>query len=89
MLRVVFDDGKVVLYDVGDDIKHVEDFKALSTTCGLWPQAALDSSRTCVFWNERIDLASDTIYEYGQPIAEDADLVAEPPVRFLSNKKEF
>lgn len=23
-------------------------------------------SRTCVFWNDRIDLASDTIYEYGK-----------------------
>lgn len=27
--------------------------------------AQLDSSRTCIFWNDRVDLASDTILEYG------------------------
>ena len=27
----------------------------------------LDSSRTCVYWNERVNRPSDTILEYGQP----------------------
>ena len=54
-LSVVFDDGKVVVYDVGEDIAH------------LWEQARVDSSRTCVYWNDRIDLPSDTLYEYGEP----------------------
>ena len=34
----------------------------------LWQQVKLDSSRTCVYWNDRIDIASDTIYEYGKPV---------------------
>lgn len=32
---------------------------------GLFDQVQLDESRTCIFWNEYIDLASDTLYEYG------------------------
>ncbi|MBO5939816.1 MAG: hypothetical protein J6R18_01280 [Kiritimatiellae bacterium] len=27
--------------------------------------ASFDSSRTCIVWNDRIDLPSDAIYEYG------------------------
>ena len=27
--------------------------------------AQLDTSRTCIYWNDRIDLPSDAIYEYG------------------------
>ena len=33
---------------------------------GLIKQAQLDTSRTCVYWNDKIDLASDSIYEYGK-----------------------
>ena len=31
----------------------------------IWPfkQAQLDTSRTCVYWNDKIELASDSIYE--------------------------
>lgn len=65
ILRVSFDDGAVVLYDVKDDIKTLNEFKVLETEYGLFQNAQLDSSRTCVFWNDRIDLASDTILEYG------------------------
>ena len=35
---------------------------------GLWKQFALDESRTCIYWNDRIDLASDSVYEYGKEI---------------------
>jgi len=35
---------------------------------GLFFQASLDSSRTVVYWNELVDLPSDTIYEYGEEI---------------------
>jgi len=35
---------------------------------GLWKQFSLDESRTCVYWNDRIDLPSDSIYEYGKII---------------------
>lgn len=67
-LRVVFDDGKEVLYDVGDDIKTIESFSALKTVPGLFEKVRLDDSRTCIFWNEQIDLPSDTIYEFGRPV---------------------
>lgn len=65
MLRVVFDDGKIVLYDVKDDIRMVLSYEDLKTIHGLFQQVQLDQSRTCIFWNEYIDLASDAIYEYG------------------------
>lgn len=67
-LLVTFDDGFRVCYDVKDDIDAIEDFKSLTTEIGLWPLAQLDTSRTCISWNERIDLPSDTLYEYGVPL---------------------
>jgi hypothetical protein len=66
-LAVVFDDGKKVLYDVMDDIRTIESYQALLSNHGLFEQVQLDQSRTCVFWNDAIDLPSDTIYEYGSP----------------------
>lgn len=65
MLRVVFDDGKIVLYDVKDDIRMVSSYEDLKTIHGLFQQVQLDQSRTCIFWNEYIDLPSDAVYEYG------------------------
>jgi len=65
MLYVEFDDGYKVMYDVMDDIKTLPSFRPLLDVCGLFKQVQLDSSRTCLFWNEEIDLASDCIYEYG------------------------
>ena len=64
-LLVDFDEGRRVIYDVADDIRSIEAFKELQTLYGLFNNARLDSSRTCVVWNERVDLPSDTIYEYG------------------------
>ena len=64
-LLVDFDGGRRVIYDVADDIRNIEAFEELRTLHGLFSNAKLDSSRTCVVWNERIDLPSDTIYEYG------------------------
>ena len=65
-LSVTFDDGKSVIYDVKDDIGQIYDYKDLVTVHGLFNHVQLDESRTCVFWNDRIDLPSDTIYEYGE-----------------------
>ena len=67
-LLVDFDEGRRVIYDVADDIQNIEAFKELETLPGLFGSARLDSSRTCIVWNERVDLASDTIYEYGVPV---------------------
>ena len=78
ILRIVFDDGEIVLYDVKDDIANIKVFKELEIEEGLWGKVQLDSSRTCIYWNDRIDLPSDTLYEYGQSdlsgrmVAEDA-----------------
>lgn len=64
MLQVVFDDGKNVLYNVGEDIESIPSYQDLKTIHGLFKQAQVDESRTCVFWNDMIDIPSDTIYEY-------------------------
>jgi hypothetical protein len=66
-LSVLFDDGKRVIYDVMDDIKSIETYRDLLSIHGLFDQVQLDQSRTCVFWNDEIDLPSDAIYEYGRP----------------------
>lgn len=66
-LNVVFDDGKKVIYDVKTDMNlpGYDDLKAIP---GLFNNFMLDESRTCVYWNDYIDLASDAIYEYGTEI---------------------
>ena len=63
-LKVLFDDGKTVIYNVKEDIETIESYKDLATVHGLFQQVQLDESRTCVYWNDQIDLPSDTIYEY-------------------------
>lgn len=67
-LEVVFDDGKKCIYDVEEDIKQIKSYEELRIIPGLFQQVKLDTSRTCVFWNENIDLPSDTIYEYGKVV---------------------
>ena len=64
-LYVLFDDGRQVLYDVKDDIRTLPTYRSLQTEHGLFQNFQLDESRTCVFWSDEIDLASDIIYEYG------------------------
>ena len=64
-LRVVFDDGRSVMYDMTEDINTLPGYDLLKTMEGLFQQVQLDLSRTCVDWNEDIDLPSDVLYEYG------------------------
>lgn len=66
LLSVEFDDGRKVIYDVKEDIDTLPTFRALQEVYGLFKQVQLDTSRTCVYWNDEIDLASDSIYEYGK-----------------------
>ena len=68
ILRVLFDDGKDCIYNVKEDIDSIDQYKDLETINGLFEQVQLDESRMCVFWNENIDLPSDTIYEYGKEV---------------------
>ena len=65
MLSILFDDGWRVMYDVKNDIKQLPGYDLLKTVAGLFEQVQLDESRTCVFWNDQIDLPSHTIYECG------------------------
>ena len=65
-LKVTFDDGKTVLYDVKEDIREIPSYMDLFNVKGLFGQVRLDESRTVVTWMDDIDLASDTIYEYGR-----------------------
>ena len=65
VLSVEFDDGKKVLYDVKEDVRDIPDYSPLQTVPGLFENAQLDESRTCVLWNDEIDLPSDILYEYG------------------------
>lgn len=62
-LFVVFDDGKSGYYDVLEDVQQIPVFKDLVYINGLFEHVQLDQSRTCVFWSDEIDLASDSIYE--------------------------
>jgi hypothetical protein len=66
VLFVNFDDGRTVLYDVKEDIRTISSYRNLETINGLFKNVQLDESRTCIFWNDTIDLPSDTIYEYGK-----------------------
>lgn len=64
LLAVDFDDGKRVLYDVKEDM-NLPGYDQLRAVTGLFQQVQLDQSRTCVYWNDEIDLPSDAIYQYG------------------------
>lgn len=66
VLQVTFDDDKTVEYDMKDDIKELSGYSDLQTIPGLWKQVQIDKSRTCIYWNDYIDLPSDTLYEYGK-----------------------
>ena len=70
VLEVNFDDGRRIIYDVKEDIKDISSYIDLVRIEGLFNQARVDESRTCVIWNEKIDLPSDILYEYGKEKSE-------------------
>lgn len=63
-LFIIFDSGESRLYDVKNDIDVIPDFKDLETIPLLFNHVQVDTSRTCVYWNDRIDIPSDTLLEY-------------------------
>lgn len=67
-LYAEFDDGRKVKYDLADDIASLPNYSMLMNIEELFKQATLDSSRTIVYWNDLVDLPSDTIYKYGEAI---------------------
>ena len=64
-LIIYFKSGECVVYDVREDIDTIEDFKVLKTEPHLVENVQVDENRTCVYWNYRVDLPSDTLLEYG------------------------
>ena len=70
VLEESIDDGKTVLYDTKEDM-NLPGYDALRSVAGLFQQVQLDQSRTCVYWNDEIDLPSDILYEYGKPCPAD------------------
>lgn len=68
ILKVLFENDEAVLYDVLEDIESIETFQPLKDECSLFAQVRLDESRTCIYWNEQIDLAADSVYRYGEKI---------------------
>ena len=60
-IHVIFDDKKEVIYDVSEDIETLPNYHLLKEQTDFFQQVQLDASRTCVFWNDEIDLPSDTI----------------------------
>ena len=70
LLLIEFDSGEKVVYDVKGDIDTLPDFKVLETEHGLFNHFQIDSSRTCVYWTDRVDLPSDTLLEYGVQVVQ-------------------
>lgn len=68
LLKILFDDGKEVLYDLNDDINQLPEFSDLKKQKGLFENFILDKSRTVITWTDSIELPSDTLYEYGKEI---------------------
>ncbi len=68
ILSIHFDDGRQVLYDMKEDM-GLPGYDQLKTVTGLFDQVQLDASRTCIYWNDEIDLPSDILYEYGKQIS--------------------
>lgn len=61
-LFIEFDDGKIIYYDMNDDIQKLPNYIDLIDIFGLWEQAHLDTSRTSIEWTDYIDLPADYLY---------------------------
>ena len=57
-----------MLYDVKEDMDQIESYRLLRMIPGLFQQVSLDKSKTCIYWNDEIDLPSDILYVYGKQI---------------------
>lgn len=64
-----FDNWFFCKFLLTDDMNTLPAYDSLKKTEGLYRNVKLDESRTCVYWNDRIDLPSDTIYEHGKRLA--------------------
>lgn len=69
VLKITFEDGVIVLYDVKTDMNENPIYEKLKEK-NLFSQFKLDTSRTVLYWDDRLDIPSDSIYEYGTKIKE-------------------
>ena len=53
-LSVVFDDGKAVVYDVGEDINQIGEFRLLKQVPHLWEQMKVDGTNSLLFVYDRL-----------------------------------
>lgn len=67
-LMITIDSGEKVIYNVEDDIEDLAEFSVLKTEYGLFKNFEFDESRTVIYWNDWVDLPSDTLLEYGSKI---------------------
>lgn len=70
ILKVIFDDGVTVLYDVKTDMEENPVYCELKDR-DLFYHFKVSSGRTVVSWTDMLDLPSDIIYEYGKRIEEE------------------
>ena len=78
ILRIEFDDGYTVLYDVKEDF-DLPGYDLLRDVPGLFASVQLDQSRGFLYWNEDVDLPWDILREYGKPIEGDPDFTRLTP----------
>ena len=53
-LSVVFDDGKAVVYDVGEDMNQIGEFRLLKQVPHLWVQMKVDGTNSLLFVYDRL-----------------------------------
>ncbi len=69
-LSVDFEDGKKKIYDMKKLIYKIDDFKPLLYINGLFKQVKVDVGGYGIFWNDRIDLSCNELYNNGVDIIE-------------------
>ncbi len=67
VLFITFDNGVSVHYDMKDDL-DLPGYDDLRLIPGLFQNVNIDSSKTCIYWSDTIDLPSDTLFEYGERV---------------------
>lgn len=64
-IKVAFDDGKVVLYDVKPLFSMIPAFRVLQEDQELYRSAQIDSNGTMICWNESLNLDAKMVWAQG------------------------
>jgi len=65
MLRAVFLDGSIRIYDVKPLFDEIEVFQNLKNITGLFEQVRVDANGYGICWNDEIDLECDELWING------------------------